>query len=489
MSDAAPARTRYAPSPTGFPHVGVMRTALYDWLLARKTGGQFILRFEDTDRERYVEGAEEALIDGLHWLGLHFDEGPVIGGPHAPYVQSERLPRYREVVEELIARGHAYRCYCTRERLQEIREARQKANIHPLGYDRHCRELSDSERRAHESSGSPHVVRFAIPSDGDTAFHDELRGTVSFPNRELDDHVLLKSDGFPTYHLAAMVDDHDMEITHAIRGEEWLPSTPRHVLFFHAMGWQTPKWVHPGVILGTDRKKLSKRHGALPVTDYRQQGYLPEALVNYLALLGWSPGGDRETMSAEEMVSLFSLDGVNASPSVFDLEKLNWMNGVYIRKLPESELLARCLPFLAAAGLVADPPADPAYVTRVLKLEQERLKRLDEAPQATEFFFVDPPTYDEAAVTKWLRKSAAREMLDAVLAAVEGVSAWEVEPIEAAVRGIMEARSVKPGEVVHPTRVAVTGRTVGPGLFETLHVLGRDRTLARLRNARERFTS
>jgi glutamyl-tRNA synthetase len=474
--------------------VGTIRNALYSWLLARRHGGQFVFRLEDTDRERYDERAEQALYDAFRWFGLDYDEGPDIGGRFGPYVQSQRLEHYRQAAEQLIESGHAYRCYCTRERVQEIREARQRGNTHPFGYDRHCRALSAEERRRLEDAGTPHVVRFAVPLEGETTFDEAVRGRISYRNRELDDHVLLKSDGFPTYHLAHMVDDHLMQITHVIRSEEWLPSTPRHVLQYRAMGWDPPQFVHPALIMGRDPQsgkvsKLSKRHGDVHVGEYREQGYLPQALLNFVALLGWSPGGDREIMSRQEMIELFSLEGVNASPSVFDPEKLLWMNGVYIRAMSEEALTEAALPFLARAGLV---PADPdpelrAYTSRVLKLEQERLKVLSEAPAATDFFFRDPPEYDEAAVSKRLRTAEAGRILDEALAALQAVSDWSVEHVEAAVRGVIEARGVKAGEVIHPVRVAATGRTVGPGLFETLWALGRDRALERLRRARETF--
>ncbi|HEU4754434.1 MAG TPA: glutamate--tRNA ligase, partial [Armatimonadota bacterium] len=365
---------------------------------------------------------------------------------------------------------------------------------HPYGYDRHCRGLGEEERRRLLEAGMPHVIRFAVPLEGETTFCDAVRGRISFPNRELDDHVLLKSDGYPTYHLAHMVDDHLMEITHVIRSEEWLPSTPRHVLQYQALGWEPPVYVHPGLIQGRDPQsgkvaKLSKRHGSVYVGEYRDQGYLPEALANFIALLGWSPGGDLEIMDRDELLRRFSIDGINASPSVFDLEKLNWMNGVYIRGLSPDELTERALPFLQKAGLVSAEPdsADRAYVTEVLKLEQERLKTLAEAPHATDFFFRDVPDYDESAVAKRLRTPQAGPALDAVIRRLEALPEWSVEQIEGAVRNAVEELGVKGGEVIHPTRVAATGRTVGPGLFETLCVLGRERTLNRMRYARERL--
>jgi len=493
MSDhtPTPVRVRLAPSPTGLPHVGIIRNAIFNWLMARHYGGQFVFRLEDTDQARLVPGSAQALYDTLRWLGLDYDEGPDIGGPHAPYVQSERLDRYREVVDRLIAEGHAYQCFCSQERIQEVREARRQANIHPHGYDRHCRALSLEERNRRAAEGEAHVVRFATPLDGDTTFQDEVRGAITYANRELDDHVLLKSDGFPTYQLANVVDDHLMEITHVIRSEEWLPSTPRHVLTYRVLGWEPPKFVHPALLMGRDPQsgkisKFSKRHGAQFVREYEEQGYLTEALVNFLALLGWAPGGDREIMTREEMIQLFSLEGINPSPSVFDLEKLTWMNGVYIRSLSEAELVRRCLPFLQKAGLVSEAPGEveQAYVTQVLKLEQERMKTLAEAPALTDFFFRDEPELDEAAVTKRLRQPQAGSVLDAVTRRLEAASTWDVEALEQAVNAASEELGVKKADVIHPTRVAATGRGVGPGLFETLWVLGRERVLARLRKAR-----
>jgi glutamyl-tRNA synthetase len=495
-SPTSPVRTRFAPSPTGLPHVGNIRTALFSWLLARHHGGQFLFRLEDTDRDRYDPASEQALYDALRRLGMNYDEGPDIGGPHAPYVQSQRLDHYRTVADELIAANKAYRCFCNRERIQAVREARQKANIHPFGYDRHCRSIEPAESRRRAEAGEASVVRFAIPADGETTFHDEVRGTIAYPNRELDDHVLLKSDGFPTYHLAHMVDDRLMEITHVIRSEEWLPSTPRHVLQHAALGWALPCYVHPGVIQGRDPAsgkvaKLSKRHGAVFVGEYLEQGYLPEALLNFLALLGWAPGGDLEVMSCSELVARFSLEGINSSPSVFDHEKLNWMNGVYLRALPPSELVDRALPFLQACGSVsAEPtPAEREYAAAVLRLEQERMKTLSEAPGLTGFFFAEPPEFDPAAVNKRLQAPGAGAALSAGLRALRALPEWTPEAIEAAIRAAAESLSVKPAEVIHPTRVGATGRAVGPGLYETLHVLGRDRVLARLEFARNHLTT
>lgn len=490
-----PVRTRIAPSPTGLPHVGNIRNAVYSWLFARHHGGQFVFRLEDTDRERYDAASEQALYRAFRWLGLDYDEGPDAGGPYGPYVQSERLEHYQAAAQRLIEQGHAYKCYCTRERVAQIREARQQANLHPFGYDRHCRALSDEERQRLDEAGTPYVVRFAIPLEGETSFEDAVRGKITYQNRELDDHVILKSDGFPTYQLANVVDDHLMEITHVIRSEEWIPSTPRHVLEYQALGWTPPMFAHPGLIQGRDSSgkisKLSKRHGAVYVGEYQDQGYLADALVNFISLLGWAPGGDIEIMTREDMIRLFSLDGLNGAPSVFDIDKLNWMNGVYIRSLSEEALVDMCLPFLQKAELVsAEPSAEERdYVRRVLKLEQERLKTLAEAPEATVFFFREPIEYDEAAVNKRLKTPQAGAALDAVIRKFEAVENWSAAELDAGVSAASEELGVKRGEAIHPTRVAATGRMVGPSLFDTLEVLGRERVLGRLRDARTRFTT
>jgi glutamyl-tRNA synthetase len=489
-----PVRTRIAPSPTGLPHVGTIRNALYRGLRARHHGGQFVFRLEDTDRERYDAASEQALYDSFKWLGLDYDEGPDCGGPFGPYVQSQRLPAYKDAAEQLISTGHAYKCFCSKERVSQIREARQKANIHPHGYDRNCRGLSTEEREKLEASGAPYVVRFAVPLEGETSFEDAVRGTITYQNRELDDHVIIKSDGFPTYQLANVVDDHLMEITHVIRSEEWIPSTPRHVLEYQALGWELPVFAHPALIMGRDPltgkvSKLSKRHGAVYVGEYQDQGFLAAALTNFISLLGWSPGNDIEIMSREDMVRLFSLGGLNASPSVFDLDKLHWMNGMYIRSLSLEALTEACLPFLQKAGLVdADPDAlQLAYVGDVLRLEQERLKTFAEAAEATAFFFRDQAEYDAVAVKKRLTVPQAGAILEAIIRQLRAASSWDAEALDTAITAASEELGVKRAEVIHPTRVGATGRMVGPGLFETLAVLGRDRVLQRLEYARTTF--
>jgi len=344
-----PVRTRYAPSPTGFPHVGNIRTALFAWLFARHHGGRFIVRIEDTDVARRVEGAVEAILDSLRWLGMDWDEGPEVGGEYGPYFQSQRLELYREAAERLVAQGDAYYCYCSTQRLAEMREeqARRKRSS---GYDRRCRDLSDAERAQKEAEGVTPVVRFRMPREGQTAFNDIIRGTVVFENSQLDDFVLLKSDGYPTYHLANVVDDHLMEINHVIRAEEWLSSVPRHKLLYQALGYEIPQMAHLPMILGPDRAKLSKRHGAVSITEYQEQGYLPEAMLNFLALLGWSLDDKTELLSRQELIASFSLERVSKTAAIFNQEKLDWMNGVFLRELSHEELSKKIMPFLRSGS-------------------------------------------------------------------------------------------------------------------------------------------
>ncbi len=499
-------RVRYAPSPTGSPHVGNLRTAIYDWLLARKEGGQFLARLEDTDRspERYVPEGIYDIESSLRFLGILPDEWWVSGGSVGPYVQSQRLPLYQSEIARLIDAGSAYRCYCTKERLDEMRKVQQERGL-PTGYDRRCRFLSPEDRaRYEESEGLPSVVRLAMPLDGVTVLHDEIRGDITYENRLQDDQVLIKSDGFPTYFFAAAVDDHHMGITHIIRGDDWLSSAPKLVQVFRALGYAVPKFVHPPLIVGPDKKKLSKRHGATQFSWFMEAGYLPEALLNFLVLLGWSAGDEnRELFTIPELIERFSIAGMSDSPAVFDYDKLNWMNGHYIRASEPGRIIGLCLPYLRNAGLIPPPPPADAtdeeklayritwldYARRIIPLEQERMKVLSEVVALVGFFFEDldfPTGYDPKAVTKWFGVAHLKPLLEKEIAAFEALPEWTAEGIEAATRAITEELGVKFGEVIHPTRVAATGRTVGPGLFETLWALGKDRTLKRLRTVLER---
>ena len=480
-------RTRYAPSPTGEPHLGNLRTALFDWLLARHHGGQFLLRIEDTDQARYVEGGIEQQMEALRWLGLDWDEGPDIGGPYAPYTQSQRLEIYQEHARTLIESDKAYLCYCSPERLEEVRKA-QQARKEPPRYDRHCRDLSPEERQAAESQGITPVVRFKTPLTGETVAHDVLRGSVSFQNATLDDFVLLKSDGYPTYHLAALVDDHLMEITHVLRGDEWLSSAPRHVLIYEALGWEPPAFAHLSRILGPDRAKLSKRHGAHAALEYRDQGYLPDAVVNFLALLGWSLDDHTEIIDRETLINHFDLDRVLSNPAVFNAEKLLWMNGVYIREMEDEALADAVRPFLEGH---LGRAVDRDLLLRIVPLVKERIRLLSEIVEMADFFFIEGDLdyeIDTLLGKRYAGDSAgAAQALEAVLRAIEGLEPWEHETLESAIRPLAQELGVKAGDLFGLVRVAVTGKTATPPLFETMEILGPERARERLRSAIERL--
>ena len=488
-------RVRFAPSPTGEPHVGNIRTALFNWLFARHSGGSFVVRIEDTDQERKVEGALESILASLRWLGLDWDEGPEgeygnSYGDFGPYFQSERLSLYHEAVERLLASGDAYQCFCSPERLDAMRKEQQR-NQQPPGYDRHCLTELTEEERARRAAIEPHVVRFRIPTEGGTiTVNDFIRGEVAYDPTVLDDFVILKSDKFPTYHLANVVDDHFMEISHVMRAEEWLPSTPRHVLLYAALGWEPPVFAHLPMILGPDRAKLSKRHGATSTLAYRQDGYLPEALTNFMALLGWSLDDHTEVFSRDDLVEHFDLDRVGKAGAIFNADKLTWMNGLYIRQLPAGELAERILPFLErseAEGGLPDSvsrPLDAGYVATLTPLIQERLKRLDEAPELLSFFF-EGLSVPEAG--QLIPKGVSAEQVSAALAAVAerlgGIGAWEENELEETLRPMAEELGLKTGQLFGAIRAAVTGRTVSPPLFATMTALGRERCMAALTKA------
>jgi glutamyl-tRNA synthetase len=488
-ANARPVRVRYAPSPTGEPHLGNIRSALFNWLYARASGGAFIVRIEDTDQARLVEGAQGSILDALRWLGLDWDEGPEVGGDYGPYVQSDRQAQgtYQTHTDWLIANDYAYYCYCLPERLTKMREDQQAAGKSP-GYDRHCRDLTDAER-ATELAGNPSpVVRFKMPTSGEIIIDDVVRGEVKFEAGLLDDFVILKSDGFPTYHLANVVDDHLMNISHVMRAEEWLPSAPRHKKLYEAFGFDMPQLVHLPIILGPDRSKLSKRHGATSVLYYRDAGYLSAAMLNFLARLGWSLDDSTEILSREELLEHFTLERILANPAVFDKDKLEWMNGLYVRELDPAILTAELVPYLedAEKGLPASVarPIDRDYLTRIVPLERERIKLLSEAPQMFEFFFVDALEYDHALlVPKGIDAAGAQTALARTIAVTEAIADWTPETLEPPLRALAEELSVKAGQLFGAIRVAITGRTASPPLFDTMAVLGRERCLARMRSA------
>lgn len=481
-------RVRFAPSPTGPPHVGTIRTGLFNWLFARHMGGKFILRIEDTDREREAPGAFDQLLEALRWLGCEWDEGPEVGGPAGPYIQSERGELYRSHAGKLLENGWAYKCWCPPERLEVLRE-QQRAQNEPVGYDRLCLNLSDDEKARNEAARTPFVVRLKVRRDGKVAWEDVIRGRVEFEGKMVDDQVLLKADGWPTYHLANVVDDFHMGITHVVRGEDWISSTPKHLLLYEAFGWAPPEFAHLSLVLGPDRSKLSKRHGTTNFMEFIEAGYLPEALVNFLALVGWSPGGDDEILTAHDIIERFSLEACQKHGAVFDIDKLKWMNGHYIRHLSIEDLSRRCLPYLQTAGLMPTEPTheQAAYMQSVVALEHDRLKLLSEIPEATDFFFVDEPIVDQAAWDKWMGRDYIRMMLESEGRGFLEIDDWHHDTVERVVRGVIASLGVKPAEVIHPTRVAVSGRTTGPGLFELIAVLGRERILARIRKTLERL--
>ena len=476
-----PVRVRYAPSPTGFPHVGNIRTALFNWLFARHHGGSFIVRIEDTDVARRVDGAEEAIMDGLRWLGLDWDEGPEVGGKYGPYLQSQRLELYKEAAERLVAQGDAYYCYCSSERLKEMR-AEQVRRKQPPGYDRHCRSLSPQERAQKEADGITPVVRFKTPLEGQTRFSDLIWGNVVFENSTIDDLILLKSDGYPTYHLANVVDDNLMAITHVLRAEEWLSSTPRHLLLYQALGLEPPQYAHLPMILGPDRAKLSKRHGAVSITEYHELGYLPETMVNFLALLGWSLDDKTEIMSRQELIDSFSLERISRTAAIFNHDKLSWMNGVYIRSLSLEDFTQRALPFLEK-GLPSQVkrPLSTEYVRQIMPLIQERARTLTEVPKLTEFFFVDGLDYDASLlIDKKMTGESSIMALEAAAQRLKALEAFDAESLEARLRPLAEELGLKTGQLFGALRTAVTGRTAAPPLFQTMAVLGRERCLKRI---------
>ena len=477
-------RVRFAPSPTGDPHVGNVRSALFNWLFARHSAGQFILRVEDTDSTRAQEGSAQAIFKSLAWLGLDFDEGPGIGGPHGPYHQSERKGIYTPLAQQLLDEEKAYRCYCTRERLLALTEE-QQMNKQATGYDRRCRDLGPSERSDLEHSGRPFTIRLKVPFEGSTSFHDYLRGDITFENSTKTDPVLIKADGMPVYHFANVVDDHLMGITHVLRAEEWISSTPIHVLLYAAFGWDPPLFVHLPLVLSPDKRKLSKRKGHAGTLEHRDEGYLPEAMFNFLSLLGWSPGDGREVLSRDEIVSLFSLDGLLKHGAVFDRAKLDWMNGEYIRSLPPADLLERSLPFLVAAGLVpSNPtPGEYEYARKVVRLVQERVKKLSDMPDHTRFMFEEQPVSDPGASQKWLERPETPAVLQHFIQRSAAIDPFEATVLEDCARQVAADLGLPTGSVFHPLRVAVSGRTEGPSLFHMMEVLGKDSTMRRLRTA------
>ena len=478
-NDRMPPRVRFAPSPTGYLHVGGARTALFNWLYARRHNGAFLLRIEDTDVERSSADMVTGILDGLRWLGLSWDEGPDVGGPHAPYFQAQRLDRYRLAARRLVDEGHAYACYCSADRLREERErAEQRGDA--WQYDRTCLSLSADRVRELEAAGTPRAVRFKVPP-GSTAFDDAVHGRIEFDGANIEDFVILRSDDYPTYHLSVVVDDVEMGITDVIRGDDHISNTPKHVLLFQALGASVPRFAHVPLILGSDKKRLSKRHGATSVTEYQRQGYLPEAMVNFLALLGWSPGDDRELMTTTDLIASFALDGISGGNAVFNTEKLDWMNGQYIARMPIDDLASMVRPLFDESGLGANALVqDTASFHRLLELLRPRAKRLTDFVDQGRPLVVDAVEYEPEAVDKHLGGPDLGGHVAALVEALGQTRPFAEAQVEAAVRGTATARGIKAGALIHATRVALTGRTTSPGLFEIVTWLGPERTAARL---------
>jgi glutamyl-tRNA synthetase len=473
-------RLRFAPSPTGYLHVGGARTALFNWLYVRRHGGVFILRIEDTDVERSSTDMVTGILESMTWLGLDWDEGPGIGGPHAPYFQSERLDRYRAAAASLVASGHAYYCYCTPDEIRLRREAAEAAG-QAWTYDRRCRALQADEVARREAAGQPRAIRFNVPA-GRTVFTDLVHGELSFDRGILEDFVVLRSDGHPTYHLSVVVDDVEMAVSHVVRGDDHVSNTPKQVLLYEAMGAPVPLFAHVPLILGPDKKRLSKRHGATAVGEYEKHGILPEAMVNFLALLGWSPGGNDEVFSRDELVSRFTLEGISGGNAVFNPEKLDWFNQQHILRLTAREILARTRGDFAAAGLdIAS--VDPTRLEAIVDLLKPRARTLADIVQQARPFLVDAVEYDPAAVAKHLADPAMKPHLDAWRERLAAVEPFDAPTIESALRATAEARGLKAGPLIHATRVAVTGQAVSPSLFDVLVLVGKPRVLQRLRES------
>lgn len=476
----AKVRVRIAPSPTGEPHIGTAYTALFNFAFAKKMGGKFILRIEDTDRTRFVSGAMEDIIYSLKWLGLSWDEGPDMGGPHKPYLQSERLSLYQKYALELVKEGKGYFCFCSPERLEKMRQE-QVAKHQPPMYDSTCRKLKSQESKVRVKKGEPYVIRLKVPQKGETKFKDLVRGEISFQNELIDDQILLKSDGFPTYHLGVVTDDYLMEISHVIRGEEWLSSTPKHILLYQAFGWPQPEFAHLPLLRNPDRSKISKRKNPVSLIWYHNQGYLPEALLNFLALMGFSPPKGQEIFSLEEFIKSFSFEKIVKSGPVFNLEKLGWLNGEYIRqkKLPE---LAEMLQKWAQETKFKIRAESKEELLQVLGLIQDRMKKLSEFDELSSFFFLAPKV-DPNLLLAGKTKEETKIQLVAALEALKDIKNWQKEKLEQRVREVAKDLNLEATHLFMTLRIALTGKTATPPLFETMDVLGQEIVLTRLKKA------
>jgi glutamyl-tRNA synthetase len=479
-------RVRFAPSPTGYLHIGGLRTALYNYLFAKNQNGKLILRIEDTDRKRFVEGAVENLIDTLNWAGISFDEGPDMGGEYTPYLQSERLHIYKELVEKLVFEGKAYYCFCTPERLEKLKEEQQKLKLPQAKYDKHCLHLSKNEIDEKLNSNIPYVIRLNVKPNQKIIFNDVIRETVEFDTNNIDDQVLLKSDGFPTYHLANVVDDHLMEITHVIRGEEWLSSTPKHVILYDYFGWEKPIFAHLPLLLNPDKSKLSKRQDDVAVEDYRDKGYLKEALINFVALLGWNFGDDKEFYEMNELIEKFSLERVHKAGAVFNLEKLNWMNYEHLRRKPDSDVLKMLRKEISKSEFSSNIYSDD-YLLKVIGAMKERVSFVKEYLTKSPYFFKAPETYEEQNLNKRWKEDSA-ELLDKLKISFEKLENPSKEDFEKALDEIASQLNINKGKLVHPLRIAVSGVGEGPGVYDIVSVLGKDETISRIKSALKKLS-
>jgi len=474
-------RVRFAPSPTGYLHVGGLRTALYNYLFAKKNGGEFILRIEDTDRNRFVEGAVENLIETMNWVGLDYDEGPDKDGNVGPYYQSERLDVYKKYSEQLIEQGDAYRCFCTPERLTALREEQQKAKLPQAKYDKHCMNLSKEEIEQNITDGKPHIVRLNVKVGENVVINDIVRDTVEFTREVIDDQVLIKTDGFPTYHMANVVDDHLMGITHVIRGEEWLSSTPKHILLYNAFGWELPQFAHLPLLLNADRSKLSKRQGDVAVEDYKAKGYLKEALLNFVALLGWSAGDNEEFFTIDYMIENFSLDRVHKAGAIFNVEKLDWLNAEHLRRKEKSEIL-KMLRAELAESKYKDLELTDEYLLLIIEAMLERVSFVKEYVDNSPYFFERPTTYDETVVKKrWKDDSVA--LLQEYVKKLSVLENPAKEDYETALKQVAEEADCGVGRIIHPARLATSGVGIGPGVYDLLYILGKDEVISRIDEA------
>ncbi len=480
-------RVRYAPSPTGYQHIGGIRTALFNYLFARVNKGDFILRIEDTDQTRYFDGALEDIFETFKWLGIDYDEGPVKEGPYKPYFQSKRTELYKKFAQELINKNCAYYCYCDSDRLERVKKEQTEKKEAHVGYDRHCRNLSPEEiKKLNDKNPNP-VIRLKVPLEGKTTFNDILFGSIEVENSTLQDFVLLKSDGFPTYHLANIVDDHLMEISHVLRAQEWIPSTPNHILLYQAFEWTPPEFCHLPMVLGEDGKKLSKRHGSTQVKDFIDKGYLPEAIINFIVLLGWAFDDKQEIFSLAELRKCFDIKKINKSSAIFDYSKLNWFNGQYIRNKSLVELLELTLPFYQEKGLISQNPTEEEldFLKKVIPLIQERIEFINEAPDKSDFMFGEVPDYKawEAIIPKKTDKETVIKILNDSKEILKNLGIESNEDLQHTLYELSTKYNVKAGAVFMPVRIAITGTNKSPELFPVMEVLGKERVKKRIEEA------